>query len=483
MPSRLLKLVRADAGEKRQKPASPNVYQFAPDLNRLEQEFLPPALEIQETPPSPVQRGVLWAIVALSGIAIGWSCIGELDVVATAPGKVIPDGKVKVLQSADNAIVRVIHVTEGQEVKQGELLVELDPTINNADLNSNAEKFRLTQLELARLTAELSGTRPDYSAAGSRADMVALQEALRTAREANFNAKVAEAMNNLQSKEMALAATHDILRKLEAMAKTAREKEEKIRPYVGQVMPRFDYLKLKDDLTQTENDVAAQINHVKEAQQSKAAAGQKLKQIQEEWRSQIIIDMLEKTNVLTALKGDVEKASQLVSQKELRAPIDGQVQSLTITTAGGVVTPAQTIATIVPKDSGLVIESVLSNEDIGFIKAGQKVDIKIDTFPFQKYGSLSGSVVWISPDAEERHVDKIASATGLIEDTRTPTKSGLMYKIRIKPDQTTLNIGGKPTPISAGMTVQADINTDKRRFIEFFLSPVLKYWDEGMKVR
>lgn len=453
------------------------------DFSPLERQFLPPLLEIEETPPSPLPRAVLAAIVALTAMTIGWACIGEIDVVATAPGRVIPDGKVKVLQSMDNAIIRAIHVKEGQRVKQGDLLVELDPTISGADLTSSAEKLVLTQLELARLRSELSGGDPDYGLPGAKPESVALQEALRAARDSSYRAKLAEARNELQGRTMTLAAAQDTLRKLEETTRTARDREKQVRPYVGHVMPRFEYLKLKDSLTENANDLAAQMKHVQAARETQLAAEHKVRQIEEEQRTRIVAEINDKTAVLATLKGEVDKARQLVSQKELRAPVDGQVQRLAITTAGGVVTPAQTLAVIVPRDTPLIVEAMLSNEDIGFVGVGQRVELKIDTFPFQKYGTLPATVSWVSPDAEEKARSADPSAAVLASDDIAPSKAGLMYRLRIVPERAGLTIGGRLQPIAVGMTVQADIVTDRRKIIEFFLSPVVKYWDEGLKVR
>ena len=452
---------------------------IGPDrLTRLERQFLPPALEIQHTPPSPVGRAMVWTIALLFTCALVWLCIGEIDVVATAPGKFIPDGKIKVLQVADSATVRAIHVKEGQSVRRGDVLVELDATITRADYDSNVERLSLVLLELARLKAELNGTNADYKVQGARPEQVALQESLRTAHDADARSRLSEAMNTLEGKQMELAAAEDNLRKLENYAKSAREREERVRPHVGLVVTKFDYLKLKDDLSQAENDLAAQGNRVKEAREARWAAQQKIVQLEHERHAQVIADINEKQAQAAELRSNVEKAGQGVQHTILRAPVDGIVQSLSLNTIGGVVTPAQTIATIVPADTPLVIESMVSNEDIGFIKVGQPVQIKVDTFPFQRYGAITGHVAWISPDAEDRQ-DMSPDASGKV----VPNKSAFMYKVRIQPDRLTIRVQGKEQALTAGMTVLADVTTEKRKLIDFLLSPVTKAWDDGVKVR
>src|SRR3984957_12059127 len=126
------------------------------ELTSLEREFLPPLLEIQETPPSPLKRGVLWSIIALAVALVVWATVGKISIVATAPGKFIPDGRVKEVQPLESSIIQAIHVKEGQHIGEGELLLELDPTMNAAEMRATSEKYGFNQLEQARLTAELT---------------------------------------------------------------------------------------------------------------------------------------------------------------------------------------------------------------------------------------------------------------------------------------------------------------------------------------
>jgi hemolysin D len=203
--------------------------------------------------------------------------------------------------------------------------------------------------------------------------------------------------------------------------------------------------------------------------------------------SDIYTDLGKKVYDASGLTGSVEKSRQLYDLKWLRSPVDGLVQRVDVTTTGGVVTPAQSLVTIVPDGTPLIVEASLSNEDIGYVRAGQDVDVKVDTFPFQKYGTLKGKLIWISPDADEKSQGNDDSKGGASSGKSSPdpksSKPSYVYKVHIRPDNTNFVVDGKTTPIQAGMTVQADITTDHRRIIEFFLSPVIKYLDEGLRVR
>lgn len=447
--------------------------------------FWPQVIHTDNSGPPSGHRLVLWTLLGLVAVLIGWAAIGEIDVVATAPGKVIPEGRVKVLQAADSAIVRAIHVREGQIVREGDLLVELDPTINAAEHKTISEKLILAQLELERLKAELGSREPSLDIPGALPDLVALQHALLASQRASHAARVAQARSERQHRVMLEDAARATLRKLEETSATAREREERARAHVGQVVAHFDYLQLKDSLSNHLSELVKQRSALQAAHEERLAAEQRLRLIEAEHRSNLITQISEKSALIAALNGEKAKAIQLLAQKELRAPTDGQVQSLAITTTGGVVTSAQVIASIVPSDTLLVVEAVLSNADIGYVHLGQRVEIKVDTYPFQKYGTLSGSVAWISPDAESRSPASVdpTETQGQSNTVSVPGKSGLMYRVRIKPDQPGIVVKDSLRPIAVGMTVQADIVTDSRRVIDFFLAPIVKYWDEGMKVR
>lgn len=461
------------------------------NLTALEQEFLPPLLEIQETPPSPHKRKVAVSIVALVGLLLVWSYFGEIDVASTAAGKFIPDGKVKVIQPLENAIVRAIYVVEGQKVRQGDLLLELDPTSSTADLTANTEKFALNQLESDRLLAELGNKPPSYHQADKFKSIVALQEQLRQAREAAYVAKREQAQLFIHEKIDMLAAGEVTLNKLKEMTAIAKEREESARPLVKTgALSRLDYLQLKQDLVSNENDLVAQSKMVEQEKYAKQGAEKKLAEIFHDNQSSILTDLDSHANDQTAIQGNVTKSKQLYDQHWLKSPVDGLVQSVNVTTVGGVVTPAQTLVTIVPNGIPLIVEATLSNDDIGFVRVGQKVEIKVDTFPFQKYGTIPGTLVLVSPDAEDSANASTSPDNGSGQSSQgnqsngSTGKSGkVTYKVHIKPDRLAMSVDGKLVPITSGMTLQADITTDRRRVIEFFLSPVIKYLDEGLKVR
>ena len=466
------------------------------ELTAQEREFLPPLLEIQETPPSPLKRWVLWSIIALVISLVVWATIGKISIVATAPGKFIPDGRVKEVQPLESSIVKAIHVKEGQRVHEGDLLLELDPTINAAELAANADKYGFNKLEQARLNAELTNGVARYGGVTGQAESrVALEERMRKARVEAHATKLAAAKAAVEEKRSALAAAEATLKKYEETTAIAREREASARPLVDTgAISRVDYLQLKEDLAQNRNDLAAQEETVQQAGAAMAGAERALEQVERDRVADIYSDLDQRVTDEPALKGDFDKAKELYALKWLRSPVSGLVQKVEVTTVGQVVTPAQSLVTIVPDGTPLIVEATVSNEDIGYLKLGQPVEVKVDTFPFQRYGTLKGSLVWISPDAEDKNAASRDTDTRAGASTQSPDaardaangsspNSGYVYKVHVRTEASHFVVEGEPRAVGSGMTVQADITTDRRRVIDFFLSPVVKYLDEGMKVR
>ena len=480
--------------------------QASQQLTPLEREFLPHLLEIEETPPSPTQRKLLWTILALVAVAIAWACLGKISVVSTAQGKFIPDGRVKQIQPMETSVVKAIHVKEGQHVTKGELLVELDPTINAAELDNNARQLEINRLDQQRLQAELgnaahispspptkgerAGERgaslPQKSTSSPDPTLIALEDNLRKSRLSAYQAKLEQAKASVAEKQSALAAALATEHKYEELTALAKEREEKARPLLDTgAISRIDYLQLKQELVSNQNDLASQRKLVEQARHAETEAKHQLDEVQHSRNADIYTNLAQKVYDASGLTGNVEKAQQLYELKWLRSPVDGLIQRIDISTVGGVVTPAQNLVTIVPDGTPLIVEATLSNEDVGYVKVGQEVEVKVDTFPFQKYGTLKGKLVWVSPDADEKGPADPANQNPNGKPSPDPkaNKSSYTYKVHVKPETTTFVVDGRETPIQPGMTVQADISTDQRRIIEFFLAPVVKYLDEGLRVR
>jgi hemolysin D len=453
--------------------------------------FLPAALEITETPPSPTRRIVGVTIIALFCLALGWASLGTTDIVATAPGKIVPSGRTKVIQPFETGVVRAIHVQDGQSVKAGDVLIELDPTMSAAELGHLKSDLVSTQLEVARLRAALAGHadplddfHPPDDASPTLIDM---QRQFLISQSTEQNSKLAEIERQRAQKEAERATIAATIAKLNATIPLLQQRVD-VRKYLTdkELGSKLQYLAELQDLVGQQQDLFVQQSRYREADAVVAALAETRAKVQAEYRRTLFDDLAKAEQKAGGLTQDVIKAEERTKLQLLTAPVDGVVQQLAVHTVGGVVTPAQALAVVVPADSHIEIEAMVSNRDIGFVHAGQEAEIKIDTFNFTRYGLLQGRVLNVSSDAitrdkpPEKSNDKLPGA----ESTSSEPKGQEMnYAARVSLDRTQMLVEDKLVNLSPGMAVTAEIKTGTRRIISYLLSPVLKYKQETLRER
>lgn len=441
-------------------------------------EFLPAALEIEHTPPLPASRYILWAIMLLFAIAVVWACFGRVDIVGLAQGKIVPSGRVKTVQPLESAFVKAIHVVEGQYVAAGDILIELEDAKAQADLARLTEEDHSAQVEMVRLQSQLGAlerypTPDDYFARepGS-APLIPDVTA-----EANLSARVTKALNTHYASLAAIEAemaqnraertTYERrIAQFDATIPLIAERAASMKQLEAKnLAPRTNWLELEEERVEQEKDrdvIRAQLGVVD-------AAYRNLTQTRDALAAQTYADWLERlTEVNTRLKAfeqEIRKAETRVQELRLTAPVAGTVQQLTVNTVGGVVTPAEKLMLIIPGEDALRVEAWIPNKDIGFVQDGQAAEIKVETFPFTKYGVIDGEITNISNDA--------------IADKNL----GLVYLAQVNMAKTTMWVKDKIVNLSPGMAVTVEVNMGKRRLIEFLLTPLLRYRDEGLKER
>ncbi len=451
--------------------------------------FLPAALEIVETPPSPIGRAISLTIVAAFCVALAWTSIGHVDIVAVAPGKIVSSGRTKVIQPFEIGVVRAIRVQDGQTVKAGDVLIELDPTINDAERAHLQSDLTSAQLDVARLRAALDESDP---LAAFHPSDAAPPELMATQRQLLVN-QTQEQRDKLvaldrqgaqkQAERDSYAAT---IAKLQATIPILEQRVE-IRRYLAkrEYGSKLTYLDALNDLVSQQKELAVQQSHMEQAQAGLDAMTATRAQTQSEYRRTRLGELATAEQKAAGLAQDVIKATEHSKLQVLTAPVDGVVQQLAVHTVGGVVTPAQPLLVVVPLDSPLEIEAMVSNRDVGFVHAEQETAIKVDTFNFTKYGLLHGKVLDVSADAISRGRpadSSTANAQG--NDTAGDLKPPeLVYVAHISLYQTQMDIDGKAVRLSPGMTVTAEIKTGSRRVITYLLSPLLKFKQESFRER
>mgnify|MGYP000036772900 FL=1 len=440
--------------------------------DRLQYEFLPAAEEIVETPAAPLGALVVWLVTLLLIVAFAWSYFGRIDIVAVANGKISTEGSTKIIQPAVSGVVTNINVHEGQRVKKGETLLALDKTTAEKDVATANQSLSAARVErdiLRRLavggnTDEIinNADLPDETKAMLR-QFASSQTALSAARQQAVNSTISNYQQQLQFNQQAK-------NQLETNAQNLKNRKAEIEKQLPNANP-VDKLRLQNELNNIDQRItsadSAVLGQNQQLLQSQSALTQAQNQSQTqtaETNSAFNNQIIASEKRIIELENNLVKARQVLAQTIITAPVDGTVLSLTVKTIGGVVNAGQQLAQIVPEKVSLYIDAALDNQDVGFVKSGQRVVVKVATYPFQRYGYLEGTVENISPDA--------------IQDD----KKGLIYKAKIKlnDDKSSKQNQLKLLP---GMSVSAEITTGQRRIIEFFLDPLMTKADESLKVR
>ena len=453
--------------------------------------FLPAALEIVETPPSPIGRAIVIIVTAVFSIALAWACIGTVDIVAVAPGKIIPSGRSKTIQPFETGVVRAIHVSDGQEVRAGDVLIELDPTMSGAELRHLKSDLMAAQLDAARLRAALSGKDDPLAAfeppQGAPSELIQMQRRFLVSQVAEQNAKLAAIDRQITQKQAERATIKASVEKLKATIVPLQERVEiRKQLFNRELGSKLLYLTDLQDLVGQQQEIVVQQSRVSEADAAIAALAETRGKTVAEYERGLLDELAKAQQKAAGLVQDVVKAEERTSLQTLKAPVDGVVQQLAIHTIGGVVTPAQALMVIVPAETHLEIEAMISNRDIGFVEVGQDAAIKVDTFNFTRYGLLNGKVLTISHDAitrekpQERLVDK---PQGAETTSSEPKGEELVYAARVSLDRTQMQIENKTVNLSPGMAVTIEIKTGTRRIISYLLSPLVRYKHEILRER
>jgi len=450
--------------------------------------FLPAALEIVETPPTPTGRAVGGVVILLFAAALVWAWWGTIDIVASATGKIVPSARTKVIQPFETGVVRSIRVEDGQTVKAGDVLIELDPTVNAAERDHLRNDLRAEQLNIARLHAALASADnlADFiPPAGADPALVNTQRQLLLNQVAEHRARIAALTSQQAQKEAERAMAAAIVHKLEAMIPVIQPRVDIRKALMDkQLGSTLTYLEALQQLVEHQEELNVQRNHLREAEAAATAIRETTRQALAEYRRTLSEELAKAQQKADGLAQELIKAEQKTKLQVLRAPIDGVVQQLAIHTIGGVVTPGQSLLVLVPIDSRLEIEAIVRNQDIGFVQSGQDAEIKVDTFNFTRYGLLHGQVLTVSQDAVLRDVSQDRDAPqGLQKEGSEPKAQELNYMARISLDRTKMEIDGRIISLSPGMAVTVEIKTGSRTILSYLLLPLLRYRQETLRER
>lgn len=438
---------------------------------REELAFLPAHLELTDTPVSPLPRWSMRLIVALFGIALLWAWFGQLDIVAVADGKTVSGGRTKTIQPLETAVVRSIHVRDGQYVRAGQTLLTLGGIGSDSDVRKTRDSLQAANLAAARyrslLAAQASDSAPQLSAvAGADATALQAEQALASGQWQAYLSKRDALAATLRQREAELATTQQLITKLQATSQLADAREQDFKNLLEQnFISKHAWLEKQQAKLEQHSDLAAQQSRAVEIQAAIQNQRQELAALSASFRSDALDQLRQAEEQARQYQQDSSRSQQRQAWMTLTAPVAGTVQQLAVHTVGGVVTEAQALLAIVPDKETLEVEAMVQNKDIGFVRVGQPVTVKVESFPYTRYGYLEGKVESISHDA--------------LQDE----KRGLVYQARVRLPKTWLLVDGTRVNLTAGMVVSAEIKTGKRQVMDYFLSTLIKNFTESARER
>lgn len=431
---------------------------------RVELGFHPAAIEVERRPPSPAGRAVLWCVVGVFVLAIAWATTSRIDIVAVAEGRIIPSGHSKTVQPLEIGTVVAVRVVEGERVDAGQALVELDRTDAQADVRRLSVEQEAVVREAARWRSLLTWLADDGDATPGSGDMVDDPVVLGQWREYRDRVAVLETQREQQLAERRSAQQQ--VAKLEAVLPIVTRRATDSKALADQkLLPEQQFLAVEQERLELFHDLRSARDSVAEREAAVHALDARIALASSEYRRQLVERVDDAARRSRLVEQELLKANARLAARALVAPVAGTVQQLAIHNVGAVVTPAQPLMVIVPRDAVLEVEAVVENKDIGFLHVGQPAEVKVDAFPFTRFGTVAGEVTSIANDA--------------VVDER----KGLVYAIRVSLQQTEIDVGDRNVKLAPGMTVHVEPKTGTRRLIEYFLDPLLRAAREGLRER
>jgi hemolysin D len=436
----------------------------------LDPAFLPATLEILETPPNPLGRGILWAVTGFITLALAWSIIGKVDVVASAQGKVVPKGLVKVVQPSDYGVIRAIHVSEGDRVVAGQPLVELNPTASSAELEQARQALSAAEVDRARARAlvdHAQGRTARFIAPdGVRGDALGTQVSLVQARVRGNQTTIGGLVQDRAQRAADLGMIDAEIAKLEEQLPLVTEQLEGLERLQAQgYAPRLRVSEVRERVVGMRQDLAIRRQERRKAMAAVASVGEQIDRTRSEFAGEALDALTEAENARSLRAEELAKAMDKASLTVLSAPEAGVIQQLQIHTIGGVVKPADPLMVLVPSGGNLVVEVMVLNSDAGFVRPGQRVEIKLEAYAFTRYGVIDGEIERISSDA--------------VQDENL----GLVYPARVRLDRNWIRVDGVRRSLAPGLAATVEIKTGRRRIIEYLLSPLLRRVKEAGRER
>ena len=442
-------------------------------MNKTEQQqayydFLPSAVAVLEKPPARQYRMVTWVLMLFTVITILWLVLAKVNVVATATGKIVPSGKVKVIQSAADGVIKQIFVRDGQIVKTGDSLIEINDTTVKAEQQQLQLNLIKAQLTVQRLKKELGDNEIVLGDGVSADNSVSTQQRLLSANQDNLDQR----QKRLEADyEQAIAARRSASNEVAKLSEKIDFLSKRLIKVSSQAQRGLVATSEADDakfnLSTAKKERAIARSKLSESTARVKSAKESLDGLQDEHRSKTYQALSDAEYDLVTIQQELVKVEERLAQQVLKSPVDGVVQQLAVNTIGGYITRAENLMVIVPENTPMELNALILNKDIGFVQPDQMARVKVDAFEYTRYGYLQGDLQWIGSDS-------------IVDE-----QLGFVYPARITLDETVLpnRVNDRIARVVPGMSATVDVVIGERRLINYFIGPLLRYRDESLRER
>lgn len=409
---------------------------------------------------------LLWAILGFVTVFLVWASLTELDRTIRGQGRVIASSHLQVVSNLEGGIVDAILVRTGQTVREGQELVRLNRTMTGAELGSGEVTLGALRAKIARLEAEVAGRSPSYPPVtnATLASQIAVEQALHAARMANLSSINAASQARLVQAQRAAVEAAAAYQARVSASEAASTELESLRPLVERgIEPQLSLVRAESAASVAASDVAAASAAAARAQAAVVEARSVLSQQQQDWRSTAAADLAAARAEMAARQQTLPALEDRVQRTSVRAPLDGRINRVLVTTVGGSIGPGAPMVEIVPDRETLLVEAMVLPKDIGSVRIGQRAKVDITAYDPAVYGSLTGRVSSISPDA--------------VTDERTG-QSFYLVQVRTDSDRTG---SGRKLSIGPGMIAEVSLLGDKRSVLSYLLTPITRLRDRAFR--
>lgn len=482
-----------------------------PRQKRVDTDFLPAALEILESPPSPIGRTIIWIVISAAVVALGWAMFAQVDMVAISEGRVIPRSRLQSVEAPEAGVIRAIHIVEGQRVEKDQPLLELDPTFAGADAAAARIEFETADLARARSEALLRHAAgqparftppPNVSSSAAAAEASAVR-----ARIAGLDARLAGIDQRIAGARAAILGAEAQLGKLEETQPLLVEQDGILRRLNAEgAATRPQMLDMERRLIENRRDIEVRKAEIIQTTAEITMLERERAQALAEFRAQAAAEQAEAEAIVATRAEGVRKARTREGYQTLLAPVSGIVNAISVTTVGEVAEAGAPLVTIVPEGEELIIEALVLNRDIGFVRPGQEVVVKLDAYPFTRHGHLEGVLEHVSPDATadesrglvfparvkivESRLREVAAPMPVTRPGASPVPVGQQsphpaerLAMTSVSGSETADAAKAQTLLFPGMSARVEIVTGRRTVMDYLLSPISRALREAGRER